>query len=830
MREDAEARIRRSGKAGGKHAIPVALANATSRRAWVVGMLLLGSTYPAARAEWRAGSSALRSPADVIQRRNQGEPKEAELSEAELMKRCRDEDPLVQLAALPSLAERGSAAAKKLLGKTAIDSPFMRVRRIAAEGLAKADPAAARETFLRSARAGSVVRGADALYWAELFAVPARGEVPQDPVAIERSLRSLKRARASRDPRERVAATRAAVLLSVRSGAPRGAVMEEALLGNLKEFRGAEIACAVLDAALKAPDPADLEVFMALLAEDELMPVIERRLERALLKTLMAATEADRGAAFVAMTRDLGGAGAPRGARLARIAGIVGDRSLAQDERAILLRALLANGNLDARAAAAKALGSLGRFGARSALAELAAEDVHERVALQCVRVIAKHGQLVTEDADAEEPSDPVRALISAARSHPSSLVREEAAISLGRPGIHSDAAVELAALARGGEELGLRQVAAVALGKTRAPLAVAPLAGLLRDEEWSVRAAAAEGLKQISSAACVAPLLDALDDRNTQVLATVEQALKRLSNREGISVDRRTWRDWWAKHGGRVRFRTWAEERARQERYGYKASDASLYRGLDVVVVPGRADHIEGVLKRLGIQFRTAQAGKLHTASLHPDAILLVGCTGQITPADVEVVQWYVRTGGALFTSCWALTYTVVPTSPAVIRMFPAPGSIVDNVFAMPTAAASTSPYLRGVFEEGVQPYYSLQGAHLIHVVDPERAEVLVDSPYAASRHGAGDLVAHFRLGHGVILDSANHFQEQGFASAPGLKGALECQAFAVNHMGLGLEELRRTRDEAWWRSPSKAAQEIMDLSVFRILTNFVREKRLNS
>ncbi|WP_419191036.1 HEAT repeat domain-containing protein [Saltatorellus ferox] len=423
----------------------------------------------------------------------------------------------------------------------------------------------------------------------------------------------------------------------------------------------------------------------------------------------------------------------------------------------------------------------------------------------------------------------PLGSPIRLAEDHTSSLVQEQAAIALGQPGIHAAAVSSLVDLAKTGRGIALRNVATVALGKTRAPEAVATLAELLKHDDWMMRGAAAEGMLQMSARECVAPLLDALEDENAQVLATVEQALKMFSNREGIAVDRATWRDWWAKNGERARFATRDEIKARQELDGYSASDASIYKGLDVVVVPGLGDHIEKVLEQLGIHYRTVQAGQLEESALQPGAILMIGCTGQISPEDVEVVQWYVRAGGALFTSCWALSYTVVPTSPAVIRKAPSPGEVVDHVFARPTTTALESPYLRGVFEGGVQPFYSLLGAHLIQVVDPERAEVLLDSPYAAARHGSGDLAAYFRMGHGVILDTANHFEEQGFSSAEGLKGDEECQAFAVNHMGYSLKDLRRTRDEKWWKSPSKAAAEIADLSVFRILTNFVREKRIN-
>ena len=761
-------------------------------------------------------------------------------ADAALLKLGDDDDAIVRLAAVQAMGGRGSSSVTKLLAKMALGAPLSRVRRASAEALAKTSVEDTREAFLKKASGKTGRRAAEALLWAEASLVGEERSTASDTKQLGKAVKSLRKMLKSKDPDDRVAGIGATVALTRGSGGLREAQLQEHLIQGLGDYKKAEVACAVLDAAAMTPDPADAPALIELLAEEDLMTVVERRLELALLGTLRVMPDTERTAALTEMLSGVKGDGEFRGARLARMAAVEGARGLANDERTEILRTLMQSGSLDARAAASKSLVTVGDAGVKLALKEVADDAVDARVGVQCIRVLQLNGDLAPLDdgaaeagsqADKEiaEPSGAVRSLILLAEDHKDSLVQEQAAIALGRPGIHPAAVDSLAGLAKRGGGIALRNVATVALGRTRAEEAVAALAEILTDSDWMMRATAAEGLLQVSSMACVEPLLNALEDENAQVVATVEQALKRFSSREGEEVERSTWRAWWAENGKRARFRTREEAKERQERYGYEATDASIYVGMDVIVVPGLGDHIEKVLEQLGIEFRTVLPGKLDEAGLHPGAILLIGCTGEISASDVETVQWYVRTGGALFTSCWALSHTVVPTHPAVIRKFPSPGEVVDNVFAKPTVSALGSPYLRGVFEGEVQPYYSLQGAHLIEVVDPERAEVILDSPYAAARHGSGDLAAYFRMGHGVILDTANHFEEQGFASAPGLKGAEECQAFAVNHMGLSLLDLRQVQDEKWWKSPSKAAAEIADLSVFRILTNFVREKRIN-
>jgi hypothetical protein len=121
----------------------------------------------------------------------------------------------------------------------------------------------------------------------------------------------------------------------------------------------------------------------------------------------------------------------------------------------------------------------------------------------------------------------------------------------------------------------------------------------------------------------------------------------------------------------------------------------------------------------------------------------------------------------------------------------------------------------------------YALQGAHLIDVLDPERAEVLIDSPECAEDWGCGNLAAWFSAGHGTVLDSVNHYEDQGLEHAVGLKKPEERQAYAVDHMGLTLDKLRAVRNEPWWDKASKASKEVADLSTFRLVTNFVRLRR---
>ncbi|MCC6781829.1 MAG: hypothetical protein IT457_03215, partial [Planctomycetes bacterium] len=86
----------------------------------------------------------------------------------------------------------------------------------------------------------------------------------------------------------------------------------------------------------------------------------------------------------------------------------------------------------------------------------------------------------------------------------------------------------------------------------------------------------------------------------------------------------------------------------------------------------------------------------------------------------------------------------------------------------------------------------------------------------------------AYFHSGHGVVLDSANHFDLQGLEVAQGPTTERERQIYALDHMGMSHAEWRATQKEEFWRTSPRASKHVPDLSAFRFVTNFVRAKRI--
>jgi hypothetical protein len=162
----------------------------------------------------------------------------------------------------------------------------------------------------------------------------------------------------------------------------------------------------------------------------------------------------------------------------------------------------------------------------------------------------------------------------------------------------------------------------------------------------------------------------------------------------------------------------------------------------------------------------------------------------------------------------------------PDVVRKYENRRQVVDyDVLA--ERVPLESRFTEGVFHEGCQPLYTLEGAHLIEVHDPERFEVLVDSADCATEWGEGNLAGWFTIGHGLVLDSANHFDLQGLAHAD-VDDEKERMAFAMDHLGYDYAELRALREKNVFQKQPTAVRQTRDQTIFRFITTFVRQKRL--
>jgi HEAT repeat protein len=711
-----------------------------------------------------------------------------------------DKDWEVQERTAAALGRMQAKTAIKGLVDVAIEGDVARVREAAAAALGAIDAAAASAAILKKARGKTQVQAQEAL------ALVNRRQ-PGLPDA-EKALKKL-----LRDPSGPMRESAAAAWLECatnRADALRALLVEPFAI----------VRCRALDAVAAAPRADDLAPLLEALAGPLQNDVVERRLVRAVAAVVAAAAD-PRAAATAAIdaAHDRAGDKGHVMVRRARLAPLLarGEKApLAVKDAVAAAATALTHAERRPRAAAARALRELGGAEALAAALARFGDERDGRVRLQLVETVAALRPPTTPEA--------VAWLADVLARDEEALVRERAAVRLGAPKV---AAAGSLAAATNDSDWAVACCAAVSLGKTGDDAALAPLVKLLQHQAWTRRGAAVVGLMHWNREGSLEPLFGALADPHPIVARAAHEALRTMSLRLDIAQDQKAWRAWWEQNKQRHVFSDRRQSIEKQKKYGYAVPDAEIYQGLDVIVLVSRGDHIEQLLKRLEIAHRETQANHVADAGVHPEAIFVANCTGEIEAGDVEPLAWFVRTGGSLFGSCWALHETIEKIHAGVVRKFETPaGEVMDDVRARP--CRPESPLLNGVFPPGVVPIYHLEGAHLIEVLDPEQAEVLIDSPDAAERHGSGNLAAWFFSGHGVILDSANHFDLQGLEVAQGLKTERERQAYAVDHMGLTYETWRATQREAYWKASPRASKSVPDLSAFRFLTNFVRSKRM--
>lgn len=742
-----------------------------------------------------------------------------------LLGALKDKDWEVREFAARALGERGGDDSVKPLVAAALEGPARRVRIAAAQSLIHLDLAEA-ATAIGKRVGGKLGEPACEALSELALAPPERFAIASDAIR-----KGIRRGLSSDESLVRKAAARGLVALP---SAERAATLQK-----LSYDADLGVAAAALDGVIRSPGPECMEPLLVGLRRDDLNDVIERRLQAAVVAVVRmsdAGEAAETAATPVADALDQGPSGKVA-ARLARVLGILAtpparteavedaekkDES-AEDPR--LVRAVWALEKLEpalkhedeaARSAAVHALGRIRTDAALDRAAASTAADVSARVRLHALRAVT-----ATRDPATHEPT--LNLACARLEYDEDARVREAAAVALGARG--ADGAVGTLEKGLKDKDWSVAVCSAVSLGKTRSADALPSLKNLFaKSKDWRLRGAAIVGLGRLQHNEAIPTLIEALDEKETAVARTAFEFLRRLTS-ESVKSTSSAWTKWWAANGPDYTFIDREEEARKAKKFGYAPDLKGVYEGLDVVVLQSRGDHIEKLLSKLEIEHRLTRGAQVPKAELHPFAVFVSNCTGEINAKDVDQLTWFVRVGGYMFCSCWALHHTAELVYPGVVRKLPTMGEVLDHVES--ESCPTDSSYLDGVFDGITRPIYVLYGAHLIEVLDPERVEVLIDSPDCATRWGGGNLACWFTAGHGVILDSANHFDLQGLEKAPGLSSADDRRSYAVDHMGLGYEELRELDAAKVWKSGSKANKAARDLSAFRFITNFVRDKR---
>jgi hypothetical protein len=180
--------------------------------------------------------------------------------------------------------------------------------------------------------------------------------------------------------------------------------------------------------------------------------------------------------------------------------------------------------------------------------------------------------------------------------------------------------------------------------------------------------------------------------------------------------------------------------------------------RQAEVVIVRGSADHMEEVMRRAKMKFVVVGPEELPQLPLHGQQVLMVNCTGEMSPAARERVRRFVTAGGLLYTTDHAVHFLVEKIFPGYLKYRGVTST--EQIFPMQTTGEQG---LLAKIGSSSRPRWQLAGGgYLFDVIDPHRVEVLMRSSEVGARYGAPVLGVRFRVGDGQVVHVTGHFYTQ--------------------------------------------------------------------
>lgn len=214
-------------------------------------------------------------------------------------------------------------------------------------------------------------------------------------------------------------------------------------------------------------------------------------------------------------------------------------------------------------------------------------------------------------------------------------------------------------------------------------------------------------------------------------------------------------------------------------------AIKSGAWKSAQVVVFRGKWDHAEHLLDEAGIAYCDASKGRLEQ-QLKQASLVVLNCPAELNEGQLSQIQAFVRNGGYLVSTDWAL-------DGAIARMFPGyllwkgAYSNPETVDAVPVEPENT--LLRGA--AAVAPWRLDDKCQIVQLCATYPIDVLVRSRQLAKEdpNGLGVLAATFSFGSGKVLHLVGHFDNNNglrFADAipdptPGIRISLR-QAITLN------------------------------------------------
>ena len=179
-----------------------------------------------------------------------------------------------------------------------------------------------------------------------------------------------------------------------------------------------------------------------------------------------------------------------------------------------------------------------------------------------------------------------------------------------------------------------------------------------------------------------------------------------------------------------------------------------------DIIVIAGSMDHIEQILAAAGMKYALIPPERVAALDLNADQIVMVNCPGNMPEEGVKRLERFVRAGGLLYTTDWALKNVIERAFPEMIKHNG--HSTGDHVTPVNIKQIHHNLMSDILLRAGDQPQWWLEGGSYPIEVLNKRVEILAESAEMKTRYGAAPVVVKFPWHDGEVIHVVSHFYRQ--------------------------------------------------------------------
>jgi hypothetical protein len=179
------------------------------------------------------------------------------------------------------------------------------------------------------------------------------------------------------------------------------------------------------------------------------------------------------------------------------------------------------------------------------------------------------------------------------------------------------------------------------------------------------------------------------------------------------------------------------------------------------IIIVAGSYDRVETVLDLINIPYVLIQPEEVPRIELNPDQILIVNCPGDIYDEGLVKIKEFVKRGGFLFTTDWALLNILEKIFPKYVKYNQRPTG--DDCVAV-KVVDKNNKFLEGLFKADEEPIWWLESSsYPIVILHKSKVKVLVTSKEMEQKYGEAPIVITFEYGDGgTVLHMTSHYYLQ--------------------------------------------------------------------